>query len=238
MTDVNVHFRDSIYTTEVGPRLLRSVEDIDPLVDVVGPLTTALGLHISTKARPNAQGTMALYLKKGGDSDDTLGLSCRHVLIDSNEPNELYVYHRHAPTKPVILLGDRTYTKVVESIKLKIADHGTDLARFQRQIEKFIEREQGSDVDDAAKAVKSRTTTERLVKASEEAITELAALLDRVKEEWNTIENRVLGHVVHSPPIVLGVGQPRFTQDWGLFELDQAKLGNAYQGNKLDLGAF
>ena len=30
---------------------------------------------------------MALYLKKGGDSKGLLGLSCRHVLIDSNEPN-------------------------------------------------------------------------------------------------------------------------------------------------------
>ena len=181
---------------------------------------------------------MTLYLMKGGDSGDTLGLSCRHVLIDSNEPDEPCVYHCHAPTKPVILLGDRTYTKVVESIKLKIADHSTDLARFQRQIEKFIEREQGSDVDDVAKAAKSRTTTEGLVRASEEALTELAALLDRVGKEWNTIENRVLGHVVHSPPIALGVGQPRFTQGWGLFELDRAKFGNAHQGNKLDLGAF
>jgi hypothetical protein len=148
---------------------------------------------------------MALYLKKGGDSDDTFGLSCRHVLIDSNEPNELYVYHPHAPTKPVILLSSRTYTKVVESIKLKIADHGTDLARFQRQIDKFMEREQGSDVDDAAKAAKARARTEVLVKASEEAVTEFIALLDQVKKEWNTIEKRVLGHVVYSPSIALGV---------------------------------
>jgi hypothetical protein len=238
ITDVNVHFRDSIYRLEVGPQLLRPVGEFDPLIDVVGPLTTALGLHISTKARPDAEGTMALYLKKGDDSDNTFGLSCRHVLIDSNEPNEPYVYHRNVPAKPVILLGDRAYTKVVESIKRKIENHGFYLARFQMEVEKCMEMEQGSDVDDAAEATKCRTRAERLVKKSEKAVPKLAALLDRVKKEWRGIGNRVLGHVVHSPPIALGVGQPRFTQDWGLFELDQAKLGDAYQGNKLYLGAF
>ncbi|KAG8825135.1 hypothetical protein FRC17_008818, partial [Serendipita sp. 399] len=240
ITDVNIHFRESIYTTELGPRLLQPIEDVNPLVDVigdvVGPLTTALGLHISTKARPNTQGTMALYLKKGGDSKGLLGLSCRHVLIDPNEPNELYVHHRNAPIKDVLLLGHQAYTKLVTSIKVKVADHGTDIERWQKQINEFKEREQGSDVDDVAKALKSRAKAEEFVKGLEEAIQQLAALLGQVEKHWKPVHKRVIGHVLHSPPIALGVGQPRFTEDWGLLELDEAKLGNAYQGNKLDLG--
>ena len=81
ITDIDIDYRESFYTREAGPRLLQPVDDLDPLVDVVSPLTPALGLRISTKARPNAEGTMALYLAKGGDSNKLLGLSCRHVLI-------------------------------------------------------------------------------------------------------------------------------------------------------------
>lgn len=93
ITDVDVDFRESIYTRVVGPRLLKPVDDLDPLVDVVSPLTPALGLRISTRVRPNAQGTMAIYLAEGGGSDRLLGLSCRHVLIGSQEGNLDYSYH-------------------------------------------------------------------------------------------------------------------------------------------------
>ena len=161
---------------------------------------------------------MALYLKKGGDSKGLLGLSCRHVLIGSNEPNEVYVHHRSVPARDILLLGHQAYTKLVESIKLKIARHGTDIERWQRQIQKFMERGQGSDVDDVAKAAKYRAKTEGFVEESEEAIKELAALLNQVDKHWKPADNRVIGHVLHSPPIALCVGQQRFTEDWGLHQ--------------------
>ena len=101
-----------------------------------------------------------------------------------------------------------------------------------------MERGQGSDVDDVAKAAKYRAKTGGFVEESEEAIKELAALLNQVDKHWKPADNRVIGHVLHSPPIALCVGQQRFTEDWALLEVDEAKLDNAYQGNKLDLGAF
>ncbi|KIM36399.1 hypothetical protein M413DRAFT_13923 [Hebeloma cylindrosporum] len=83
ITHEDVDFRESFYTREVGPRLHKPVDTVNPLRDVVGPLTPALGLSLSTKSRPDAQGTMALYIAEGGGSDRLLGLSCHHVLIDS-----------------------------------------------------------------------------------------------------------------------------------------------------------
>ena len=50
-------------------------------------LNPALGLNISTKATPNAQETMALYLVEGGDGDRLLGLSYRCALIGPKEAN-------------------------------------------------------------------------------------------------------------------------------------------------------
>ena len=67
---------------------------------------------------------------------------------------------------------------------------------------------------------------------------ELGRFLDRVNKEWKKPSNRVLGHILHSPAIGLGIGEQRFTEDWGIFEVDRAKLGDGFQGNKIDLGAF
>ena len=78
-------------------RLYMPAGDLDPLVDVVGPIAPALGLSISTQARLGVQGTMAIYLAEGSGSDELLGLTCRHVLISSKDTNVDYVYH---PSRP------------------------------------------------------------------------------------------------------------------------------------------
>ena len=66
----------------------------------------------------------------------------------------------------------------------------------------------------------------------------LGALLDRVNKDWKKLDNRALGHVLRFPAISLGVGERRFTEDWGIFQVDRAKLGDDFRGIKLELGAF
>jgi len=38
--------------------------------------------------------------------------------------------------------------------------------------------------------------------------------------------------------MTLDVGEHRLTEDWGIFQVNRAKLGAGFQGNKIDLGAF
>jgi hypothetical protein len=238
ITDIDVDFRESFYTREAGPRLLPPVEDLHPLVDVVSPLTPALGLCISTKTRPSAQGTMALYLAEGGNSNNLLGLSCRHVLIGPKEANTNYVRHPSAPSKDVVLLGKSRYTNLVNSIKVRIAKYGISIKRWTKQIEGFVEREKGTDPADVQKAARLRAETQALLHKAGKAVEALVAFLERVKRDWKRLDNRVLGPVLRSPAISLGVGEYRFTEDWGIFQVDRAKLGDGFKGNKLDLGAF
>jgi len=210
-------------------RFYAPVDDLDPLVDVIGPLTPALGVRISTVAQPNAQGTMALYLAAGGDSQDLLGLSCRHVLIGSTEANLDYASHPHAPRKDVLHLGIRAYSNVVDSIKLTIARHGIAAKRYRKQIEGFEEREKGTGAADVETARAKRVETEEMLAKADKAMLELSKLLDRVKKDWKYQDNHVIGSIVRSPPIQLGVGQQRFTEDWGLFKIDRSKLGNGFK---------
>jgi len=153
----------------------------------------------------------------------------------------VYTYHRSVPTKDVLLFDTRAYNKLVESIKLAIGNLGIEIEVWAEQIQWYKAEEEDPDVDDAEKAnaTELRTRTEGLVSAAEQAIREeLKPLLDRVEKEWNTVDNRILGHVLRSPPIGLSVGAERFTEDWAVFRVDKAKLGQGCMGNKIDLGAY
>ncbi|KAF8639613.1 hypothetical protein AX16_010260 [Volvariella volvacea WC 439] len=239
--EVNIEFRESDYQHHIGAPLYRSVNDLNPLVDVVGPLTPALGLRISTTTRPTAQGNIALYLaegggSEGGGSDELLGLTCRHVLIGPKEDKKLYAYHTSQPPKDVILLGHNAYTNLIDSIKLKIGELGITAQYWEEQIEDFKQREDDADPEDAAAASVDRAKTETLLAGAMEAMDRLEGFRVEVEREWSNHKSRVLGPVLRSPPIALGVGEHRFTEDWGIFEVDRAKLGEGFQGNRIDLG--
>ncbi len=115
--DVEVEYRESVYTPSVSPALLHSVSNLNTTVDVRGPLTTALGLFIATSDRQDAQGTMGLYFAEGGSSDKVLGLTCHHVLFKTDEnTNDPYVFAgAGAPRKNVQLLGFRRFELTTSS---------------------------------------------------------------------------------------------------------------------------
>jgi len=168
-------------------------------------------------------------------------VSCRHVLIGSKGPNADYIYKRSALARDVLLLGNRAYGDLVESIKVAVGDRGIDIEIWTEQIEGYKVEEEDPDVGAAekAEAARSRAEIEALVNKAKQAIEqELKPLLDRVEKDWKTIDNRVLGHVLRSPPIGLCVGKERFTEDWAVFHIDKDKLGQGYKGNVIDLGAF
>ncbi|KAJ3912719.1 hypothetical protein F5877DRAFT_53614 [Lentinula edodes] len=221
ITDVDIDFRESFYMSKSGPQLLKPVRFRDPVVDVVSPLTPSLGLHISTRARPNTEGTMALYLAKGDGSNDLLGLSCRHVLIGRKEANVDYVCHPGGLLQDVLLFGKRSYANLVQSIKVRIADHST-----------WVELWEEWQKDPANENDKYRSKIE----SSLEAMEALGALYEQVNKNWKRFNNRILGHIICSPALRLGVGEQRFTEDWGIFSIDRTKLGDGFQGNHIDLG--
>ncbi|KAF8346769.1 hypothetical protein F5887DRAFT_1061256 [Amanita rubescens] len=237
ITDVDIDFRESFYTCEVGPQLLAPVSSEDPLVDVVSPLTPALGLRISTKARPDSQGTMALYLAEGSGSNRLLGLSCRHVLIGHKELGNVdYVRHPSAPRKIVLLLGRSNFTDIVELIDHRIKQYKLKVKRWRIQISVLKENEKVTNAVDAENAKAARIDLQGSLDEVEKEMKALGVLLGQLQKDWKKLDNRTLGHILHSPAIALGIGEHRFTEDRGIFYVNRAKLGDGFQGNKMDLG--
>ncbi|KAF8334953.1 uncharacterized protein EI90DRAFT_3120831 [Cantharellus anzutake] len=152
------------------------------------------------------------------------------------EANVDYVCHPGAPSRDVLLLGKGAFTNLADSIKLMIGRHGIMVKRWRKQIEVFVEREKGTNTINAEKAKEVRIETRGLLDKAENAMEAIGALLNWVNKDWKKLDNRVLGDVLRSPAISLGAGEHRFTEDWGIFKVNRDKLGDGFQGNKLDLG--
>ena len=238
--DVEVEFRESIYTRSAGPNLLKPASNLDPDVDVRGPLTPALGLSIAAQATPHAEGTGGIYLAEGGDSKKVLLVTARHVLFPPNDgPNVGYARTNiSAPRRNVLLLGTKAFDNFLDSIKIKIGQRGIMVEHHERQIEKLRATKAGEDEEDVEKARKQLKKAQWLLDDAREAIKALEKFHGEVKKEWSKPSQRILGHIACSPPVTPGAGMEGFTEDYAVVELDISKIKNAFKGNVIDLGAF
>ncbi|KAG8993344.1 hypothetical protein FRB90_000723 [Tulasnella sp. 427] len=237
--DVEVEFRESIYRRSVSPALLKSVSNVNHIVDVCHPLTTALGLPIATAERPDAQGTVAIYFAEGGESTKTLALTCHHVAlkVDANHNENYTLSGAGGPRKNVHLLGTRAFERLLESIRLRIGRHGIMLEIHERDIKSSQEKLDGHeelDEDDVAEAEKELATAQRQLAEANVAIEALEKFYATVKKDWGSTKNRIIGHIRRSPPVAFNVQPGGFTSDWAAIELDGPKFKN-YKGCFIDL---
>jgi hypothetical protein len=239
ITDVDIEYRESVYRRSVGPPLLESVSNLDSTVDIVGPLTAALGLPIAGSTTTHFQGTMGFYLAEGGESEDILAVTARHVLFPLNEANTDYARTNNSiRRKDVLLMGTKAFENLLTSIKIRIGEHGTMLEIYEAQINKLEERAASNDKEDVRKAEKDLTRTKRLRDETTEAIDDLEELHKKTKKDWSKPSQRIIGHVVRSLAITVNADPYSFTKDYAVVKLDKEKFRKSFKGNVLDLGAF
>lgn len=63
-----------------------------------------------------------------------------------------------------------------------------------------------------------------LLEKAEKAIETLDELHTEITKHWTSHIQRVLGCIAYSPPISVGTGAQRFTEDWALIELHGEKI--------------
>ncbi|KAL4068225.1 hypothetical protein V8B97DRAFT_2059888 [Scleroderma yunnanense] len=79
--DVEIAFRESIFTRSTGPQLLNPILFVDSIADIRSPFTPTLGVQIAPRATSHFEGTGALYLCEGGKSNQVFLLTARHVVL-------------------------------------------------------------------------------------------------------------------------------------------------------------
>lgn len=159
ITGAEVAFRESLFTRSAGPKLLNYAHwhYSDATPGVRGPRTPALGLPIAAQATSHTEGTGAIYLSDGRDSEKVYVLTARHTVFPPNAvPNELYdrmVRKRlpgpwfSQPRREVILPGPKAFQSVLKSTMAKIRGDMIMVDIHNRELDTLRERKASVDND-------------------------------------------------------------------------------------------
>ena len=230
--DVEVEWQESIYRQAGGPTLLHSVGHLDTTMDVRNPLTAPLGVPIATSERPDAQSTVGFYLHKGGNSEKVMGVTCHHVLFETNHiENAGYEFRgANAPRKYVRLFGLRRFQRLLNSIKLRIGEHGI-VAEYHEEEINWLEGKVKSKEEEELRE------TRKMLADTNKAIKDLERFYTKVETEWGASECRNIGHICYSPAVSYNT-EGGYTEDRGTYKCYESGFKDAFMGNAIDLGAF
>ena len=235
--DVEIAFRESVFTRSAGPRLLNHVLFTNPTADIRIPFTPALGVQIAPKDTPYFEGTGALYLCESSQTNRVFLLTARHVALPlSVHKNELYEHKNPSKRRQAILiLGSKAYTDALEAMMTKIGRGVIFTDRYKREIQALGEAAKGEDADVAD----ARQELQAKVVKTEKMIKDVYKFHGDITSHWTTPGQRLLGHVVYAPPISVNTGPKQFTEDWALIDLNHDKIDwNVFKGNVVSLGKF
>ncbi|KAH9164038.1 hypothetical protein EDB89DRAFT_2078307 [Lactarius sanguifluus] len=167
-------------------------------------------VDIASRRTPCFEGTGGLYICEGGDSQRVFVLTARHVVLPpSAVRNELF----DSKTRSKRVSQRREVlllgNKTYQGVLVSIM--ASIMVKIGHQA--MLVNHYKDVLQDFGEAGKDDNA--------------------RAKEQGQ----RVLGHVVHSPPISVGIGPKLFTEDWALIELHGEKIDWAeFKGNVIDLG--
>jgi hypothetical protein len=228
--DLHVEIRES--------EVFRSAKMYEPgptssaTAPVLEPFSTALGLPISAEETPSIGGTGGFFISDPRYPGRIYLVTVRHLVIrpDKNN-NELYEYNNPSqPRRRVLLLSDPAIEMHIEAIQSEIEDQEGDIEQLELRL--GIAALRGGERGEA-----ERNEVEPQLRKAKNAIGELKTFKDDVSNNWTKREDRVLGHVVLSPPISLNVGETGYTEDWAVIEIDESRLDSTnFVGNAIDLG--
>lgn len=240
--DVEIAFRESVYTRSVGPQLLDYVPYQTPISQITNPFTPALGIRIAPLKTPHFEGTAALYLRENKQSNRVFVLSARHVALPpSTHQNSLYKRNKpsmHAYSMyagDIIILGSQAYTNALRDMMGEIGRQTISIETYETEINALGEP---ADEEDAEITSRRQQWQSKVAKV-EKTIVDANALRSNITMDWTIPDQRLLGYVCYAPPISCGIGAEQFTEDWALIDLYRNKIDwDKFQGNVVNLGTF
>ncbi|TFK68839.1 hypothetical protein BDN72DRAFT_768770 [Pluteus cervinus] len=235
--DVEVEWREAVVQKAAGPALLRIVDSDNPTAHVRRHLTATLGMPISTAERELAdvQGSVGFFFHEGRDKDNNpstkvFGVSNHHVLREKLK--ETYT-HRGGYRDCVRVNGLRRFQRGLDEIKVAINNYGISAEISTRKIIRLEAKGTSEDEEEAEEDARALHNAREGLDKLHRDIADLEKFYDDVKVRWSDIGFRNIGHVHYSPPVRVEDG---YTEDWGTFELEEAKFKAQFKGNVVDLG--
>lgn len=241
ITDVDVELRESVFSRTGGPRFFHSIAGYSPnYVEVARPLTCTLGLGICAENTAWLEGTGGFFMTQDGDSDKILLVTARHVVLPQGiVANDTYEYNvsddSSQPRRNVLLLGDSGFKELLTSTEKAVRSAYSNIEQHQRQM-RSIERERNRGDEEGRGQVAAQAARRDMEKA-ENAVEKCIAFYQDVFSSWSASENRVIGHVVFSPPLGVRAGDEPYARDFAVIEMDTSRFdAKNFQGNAMDFG--
>ncbi|KAH6911552.1 hypothetical protein BKA70DRAFT_1559933 [Coprinopsis sp. MPI-PUGE-AT-0042] len=219
--DVDVAIREwSTSLASRGPRLLSDFpqwgrEDKTS----IKPFTSILGLSVSSYAHPGYDGTGGLYLHRDdANHHDVILIAPAHVVRPPQEfPNTGTSYSPGQQRQDIVYLGDKAIARARRAVfdSIWMYDH-VHIVRLKEEIESLSDKlEKG----EGHKVPERLTNAQQAMEDMKKGIESMKQFESDVSEERLSLENRVIGHVLHADPI--GPGPGNRTLDWAAIKLDE-----------------
>ncbi|KAH9013338.1 hypothetical protein EDB84DRAFT_901663 [Lactarius hengduanensis] len=231
--DVHIEIRESEVFRSAGHKMYNPAATSDGTVRVQEPFSTTLGLPICAEVTPFIEGTGGFFITDPRNPGKLYLVTARHVVFHPDEdPNVLYQHcdssqHR----RNVLLFGDTATEKYLKAIESEIDGKHVIATHLEGRLEAAKQKS-----EDVAKRERRQAVPQ--LEDARERIEDLKKfLVDISREDWKKQENRIIGHVVLSPPTGFGVGEEGFTEDWAVIEIDDGIIDlTNFTGNTIDLG--
>jgi hypothetical protein len=137
------------------------------------------------------------------------------------------------PREEIVALGSGAYDNAITSMMGEIGDLVRYIAAWNDIITGLGEPIDGEDSD----ITKRRDDYLRLVERARKRINKVNALHDEVTKHRTTLQQRVIGFVLHSERIEVSVEPHGYTKDWALIELYETMIDwPSFKGNKVYVG--
>ncbi|KAG8980698.1 hypothetical protein FRB90_007531 [Tulasnella sp. 427] len=203
----------------------------NPTVQVREPFSTALGITICAEEAPDVQGTATLFFTVSSRPKQLFLLAPKHVLFRAEEESDHYEYHGSGPRRNVLLMGTNGFEARIKDIEREIWGCQILIDHLKARLALVDEME------DAEDAQAERNHVQPQLGKTEKAIKRLEEFLADVRRDWKDPKQRIIGHVVLSPPLILSAGNDGFTQDFAVIQVDTTKIdATNFIGNAIELG--
>ena len=129
-------------------------------------------------------------------------------------------------------MGNKAFDDFLASIQASIGTLNNSVKVLIKRVNSLSKKAQAGNQQAAVDLAKTETELTNI----RETIEELKGFFVTMKKGWSDVANRVIGHVVWSPPIVGLHDTGNYTRDVCVVKLDERKFAN-WKGNVVDLGA-
>ena len=229
--DYCLEIRVSHIVGQAGNRFFDPVPLSNPTFTARDPYTETLGISISAKDRPWAEGTGGFDLSAGGNYKVIYLVTARHVVLplagDDNKPykrKDDSKARRRCCSRHLWLRRELTAIDYdVKGQEYTVTDAQGRVKSVEGQIDPYSIGERqaaGQDLENGGSALEG-----------------LSALSHETSARWGEKEKRVFGELVWAPPVVPPTEPGQFTLDLPVVKIDAGNLdADNHYGNTVNIG--